>query len=686
MYECGGARQNAPNNSGRTLSLSSPGKISPIRGTSFAPPTASQLVSIVVPVYNESANLERLWSRLKPVLDGLNRPWETVFIDDGSGDDSLRILREISANEQGRVRVVELARNFGQHSAILAGFRQSRGDVVVTLDADLQNPPEEIPRLLAAIDDGNDVVGGWREERHDYAYRKYASRLHNRLTSLIVGVPMHDYGCMLRAYRRHIVDTVVDCDEKASFVPALANTFAKRVAEIPVGHEVRAGGESKYDLFSLAKLSLNLITGFSLIPIQALSLTGVGIFVLDALFAMILLAHRLIYGPQQEGALWTLFAVLFFFVGVIFLALGLIGEYVGRIYIEVRRRPTYIVRAVHGTSGRNANAAQPAPIASVASSNGSPDAAVKSASCVLFAYHEMGYECMKALLELGVPIATLFTHRDDPQERIWWRSCAELAESRGIPVYMPDNLDAEATAKIASIRPAVIYSFYYRHLIPDSVLDLASVGAFNLHGSLLPAYRGRAPVNWMLVNGEREAGVTLHYMVARADAGDIVGQRAVAIDDSDNALTLYRKLVPLGVELITEMHPRIVTRTAPQRKQDISKGSYFGRRRPEDGRIDWRWPSRRIFNLVRAVTHPYPGAFCFADGKKLLVWDAKIAAERGSRGEPGQIVGDSGDGAIEVAAGEGSVSVRIAQFEGSAEGPARAVLGSAANDGKKLFE
>ena len=247
------------------------------------------LVSIVVPVFNESANLPTLWARLKPVLDGLDRSWETVFIDDGSRDDSLDILREISAGEEGRVRVVELARNFGQHSAILAGFRQSRGDVVVTLDADLQNPPEEIPRLIAAIDEGNDVVGGWREERHDQAYRKYASRLHNRLTSLIVGVPMHDYGCMLRAYRRHIVDTVVDCDEKAAFVPALANSFAKRVAEIPVGHDDRASGQSKYNLFSLAKLSLNLITGFSLAPIQLLSITGIGISLLATMMAVVLL-------------------------------------------------------------------------------------------------------------------------------------------------------------------------------------------------------------------------------------------------------------------------------------------------------------------------------------------------------------------------------------------------------------
>jgi undecaprenyl-phosphate 4-deoxy-4-formamido-L-arabinose transferase len=282
------------------------------------------------------------------VLARLGRRWEAVFVDDGSADESLEILRGIASAEDGRVRVVELARNFGQHAAILAGFRECRGDIVVTLDADLQNPPEEIPRLIEAVDAGNDVVGGWRMRRQDGALRRAASQLHNRLTSLMVGVPMHDYGCMLRAYRRHIVDTVIECDEKAAFVPALANSFAKRVAEIEVGHEGRAGGRSKYNLFGLAKLSLNLVTGFSLLPIQAMSLLGIAIFVLDAAFAAFLLGHRIIYGPQEEGATWTLFAILFFFVGLMFLALGLIGEYVGRIYLEVRRRPTYIVRDVHG--------------------------------------------------------------------------------------------------------------------------------------------------------------------------------------------------------------------------------------------------------------------------------------------------------------------------------------------------
>jgi len=284
---------------------------------------------------------------------------------------------------------------------------------------------------------------------------------------------------------------------------------------------------------------------------------------------------------------------------------------------------------------------------------------------------------MEALLKMGAPIAAVFTHRDDSHEEIWWRSCAELAAQHGIPVFLDEKIDA-ASQKFSALQPSAIYSFSYRHLIPENVLEIAPLGAFNLHPSLLPAYRGRAPVNWVLVNGERETGVTLHHMVARADAGDIVGQRAVAIDDSDNALTLYRKLVPLGVELIDELHPKIVAGTAPRRKMDIARGSYFGRRRPEDGRIDWRWPARRIFNLVRAVTHPYPGAFCFVSGRKLLVWEAKIGAEYGTAGAPGRVVRVTADGAIEVAAGEGSVVVKRVQFEGGAEGIAREALSETA--------
>jgi UDP-4-amino-4-deoxy-L-arabinose formyltransferase/UDP-glucuronic acid dehydrogenase (UDP-4-keto-hexauronic acid decarboxylating) len=306
-----------------------------------------------------------------------------------------------------------------------------------------------------------------------------------------------------------------------------------------------------------------------------------------------------------------------------------------------------------------------------------------AARCLLFAYHEMGYGCMEALLKIGMPVAALFTHQDDSHEEIWWRSCAALARSHGVPVYTPERLDEPWLERIAAMHPAIIYSFYYRNLLPEALLRIAPLGAYNLHGSLLPSYRGRAPVNWMLVNGEREAGVTLHHMVARADAGDIVGQRAVAIDDSDTALTLYRKLVPLGVALLSEMHPLIVAGRAPRRPQDFSRGSYFGRRRPEDGRIDWRWPARRIVNLVRAVTHPYPGAFCSLGGRKLSIWVSAIASEAGRRGAPGEIVGmvsTADSGAVEVAAGEGSVSIVRAQFEGAPEGPAAKVLSEVLRD------
>jgi methionyl-tRNA formyltransferase len=295
--------------------------------------------------------------------------------------------------------------------------------------------------------------------------------------------------------------------------------------------------------------------------------------------------------------------------------------------------------------------------------------------CAVFAYHEMGYACLEALLSLGAPVTALFSHCDASDEEIWWRSCANLARARSIPLYFPEAIGAEEIAQVAALKPSIIYSFYYRNLLPPELIELAPLGAYNLHGSLLPKYRGRAPVNWMLANGEREAGATLHHMVARADAGDIVAQRAVEITDDDTALTLYRKIVPLGAELIRQYHPLIVAGTAPRRAQDLTQGSYFGRRRPEDGRIDWQWPARRIFNLVRAVTHPYPGAFGFIDGRKVLVWAAQIGSESSRvQGAPGTIVAERADGAIEVAAGQGSVILSRIQIENGAEGIPQEIL------------
>jgi UDP-4-amino-4-deoxy-L-arabinose formyltransferase/UDP-glucuronic acid dehydrogenase (UDP-4-keto-hexauronic acid decarboxylating) len=297
----------------------------------------------------------------------------------------------------------------------------------------------------------------------------------------------------------------------------------------------------------------------------------------------------------------------------------------------------------------------------------------------------MGHDCLAALLAMGAPVAALFTHQDSPGEEIWWDSCAALAGRNSIPVHTPEKLDRGWIDRIAALHPAIIYSFYYRDLIPEELLGLARLGAYNLHGSLLPNYRGRAPVNWMIVNGEREGGVTLHHMVARADAGDIVAQRGVAIADDDTALTLYRKLVPLGVELIREFHPLIVAGRAPRRPQDVTQGSYYGRRKPADGRIDWRWPARRIVNLVRAVTHPYPGAFCFIAGRKLLIWQAGIGAESGNRAEAGVVLGTS-EGGVEVAAGEGVVLLKRVQLERETEQPAVELIGRAAEGRLPRFE
>ncbi|OGB94330.1 MAG: UDP-4-amino-4-deoxy-L-arabinose-oxoglutarate aminotransferase [candidate division NC10 bacterium RIFCSPLOWO2_02_FULL_66_22] len=302
-------------------------------------------VSVVIPVYNEEANLERLCERLQRVLEDLGRPHEVIFVDDGSRDRSLEILCRLQ-EKHGTVRVIQLNRNYGQHAAVFAGLDHARGDVIVTLDADLQNPPEEIPRLLDKISEGHDVVGGWRQSRRDHVVRRLLSWGVNKLTSKVVGVEMRDYGCMLRAYRREVVEVLRGCSEVSSFIPALANTFAGSPTEIPVTHDRRLNGRSKYNLFRLIRLNFDLMTGFSLLPIQVVSLAGIGIAVLGLGFGGFLMLRRLLMGPESEGV-FTLFAILFFFVGIQVLALGLIGEYIGRIYMEVRRRPRYVIRRIY---------------------------------------------------------------------------------------------------------------------------------------------------------------------------------------------------------------------------------------------------------------------------------------------------------------------------------------------------
>jgi undecaprenyl-phosphate 4-deoxy-4-formamido-L-arabinose transferase len=302
-------------------------------------------LSIVIPVYNEEAGLANLFARLYPAMDKLGLPYEVIFVNDGSRDNSVSILAEQYRKRPDVTRVVLFNGNYGQHMAILAGFEQTRGEIVITLDADLQNPPEEIHKLVAKMREGYDYVGSIRRKRQDSAWRTVASKMMNRLRERITNIHITDQGNMLRAYGRNVIDLVNQCGEVNTFVPALAYKFSRRPTEIVVEHEERAAGESKYSLYSLIRLNFDLMTGFSLVPLQIFSLLGMSLAIFSALLVLLLLFRRFLLGAEAEGV-FTLFAIAFFFMGVILFGIGLVGEYVGRIYQQVRARPRYVVQTV----------------------------------------------------------------------------------------------------------------------------------------------------------------------------------------------------------------------------------------------------------------------------------------------------------------------------------------------------
>jgi undecaprenyl-phosphate 4-deoxy-4-formamido-L-arabinose transferase len=307
--------------------------------------TVKPELSIVIPVYNEEAGLANLFARLYPAMDKLGLPYEVIFINDGSRDGSVAILAEQYRKRPDVTRVVLFNGNYGQHMAILAGFEQTHGEIVITLDADLQNPPEEIHKLVAKMREGYDYVGSIRRKRQDSAWRTYASKAMNRLREKITNIHITDQGNMLRAYGRNVIDLVNQCGEVNTFVPALAYKFSRRPTEIVVEHEERAAGESKYSLYSLIRLNFDLMTGFSLVPLQFFSLMGMVLALLSALLVVLLLIRRFLLGAEAEGV-FTLFAIAFFFMGVILFGIGLVGEYVGRIYQQVRARPRYVVQTI----------------------------------------------------------------------------------------------------------------------------------------------------------------------------------------------------------------------------------------------------------------------------------------------------------------------------------------------------
>ncbi|MFO1412588.1 MAG: glycosyltransferase [Burkholderiales bacterium] len=302
-------------------------------------------LSVVIPVFNEEEGLPALFARLYPALDALGVSYEVIFVNDGSRDRSAAILKDQFLARPDVTRVVLFNANYGQHTAIIAGFERVRGTRVVTLDADLQNPPEEIAGLLAAMDAGHDYVGGVRRTREDVWWRRVASRMMNRLRERITRIKMTDQGCMLRAYSRDIVDAVAASREVSTYIPALAYTYAHSPAEIEVAHEERAAGESKYSLYKLIRLNFDLVTGFSLVPLQLFSLFGMFVSVVSVILYAIVVVHRLVNG-MGFSALWDRDILQFFLTGVVLFGVGIVGEYVGRISQQVRARPRYTLRAV----------------------------------------------------------------------------------------------------------------------------------------------------------------------------------------------------------------------------------------------------------------------------------------------------------------------------------------------------
>jgi len=326
---------------------------------------AAPQLSVVIPVYNEEAGLPALFARLYPALDALRIRYEVIFVNDGSRDASAAILKDQYLARPDVTRVVLFNANYGQHLAIIAGFELVRGDRVVTLDADLQNPPEEIGKLLTAMDAGHDYVGGVRLAREDAWWRRVASRAMNGLREKITRIRMTDQGCMLRAYSRDIADAVAASREISTYIPALAYTFAHNPTEIDVAHEERSAGESKYSLYKLIRLNFDLVTGFSLLPLQLFSMFGMLVSAVSLAAYVVVIAYRLVVSDWQGFAtlrvLWDRDILAFFLIGMLLFGLGLIGEYVGRIYQQVRERPRYTIRAVletrHNAAGDDEAAA-----------------------------------------------------------------------------------------------------------------------------------------------------------------------------------------------------------------------------------------------------------------------------------------------------------------------------------------
>jgi undecaprenyl-phosphate 4-deoxy-4-formamido-L-arabinose transferase len=560
-------------------------------------------LSIVVPVYNEEKILEEFAGSIRAVLEEAALSFEIIFVDDGSRDRSWSIITGLCA-QYGSIKGVKLSSNVGQHNAIMAGFSHVEGQFIITIDADLQDSPTVLPLIYKRLEVGFDIVGCKRMVRKDSVLRKWLSWLmhftirHFSRLGRTSSLGFSDFGCMLRGYRRWVVDRILESGGKSIYIPTFAATIGGKFCEIEIEHESRRKGRSRYGLRGLLDLYFDMITDISLFPIQLISIAGIALSFVGFILGIIIFIRRIFIGPEVEGV-FTLFAFLFIFAGVLLVSVGLIGEYVGRIYREVNRAPRFIVRERAGFQ--------------------------QDLRIGVFAYSEVGYVCLRQLVEVGENVVFVVTHKDRKDEHIWFSSVAEFAYTNNIPVFIPDDInDKKFIEAIASFAPDVIFSFYFRKIFGKALLALPPKGCINLHGSLLPQYRGRAPVNWVLINGEKETGVTLHFMTAKVDAGPIVAQQRIAIASDETALSLTRKVAASGAKLLLKLVSILHQGRPKAIAQDEEQASHFGKRTPEMGELEWSWSTQKIDNYVRALAEPFPGAFCSCRNKTCVI----------SKGEP----------------------------------------------------
>ena len=575
-------------------------------------------ISVVIPIYNEEQGLQALFDRLYPALDALHMSYEVVFINDGSRDNSVSILAEQFRKRPDVTRVVLFNGNYGQHMAILAGFEASRGEIMVTLDADLQNPPEEIKHLVAKMREGYDYVGSIRRKRQDSAWRTYASKAMNQIRERITNIKITDQGNMLRAYHRNVIDLVNQCGEVNTFVPALAYRFARKPTEIIVEHEERAAGESKYSLYSLIRLNFDLVTGFSLVPLQFFSMLGMGLSIGSGLLVLVLLVRRLFLGAEAEG-LFTLFAIAFFFMGVILFGIGLLGEYVGRIFQQVRRvRATWCkpscskspVKIIWPTPTRWKNVRWRA--------DGRPTQTRRRLRLP---------QCRRALPESAAGRrrgrATGGDPRGQPERKHLVRIGHLGMPGARYPLRDAARRQVGTTAGPGQGRPAG----------PDLQLLLPPHAAGHAVGSGAGLQYARFPAAGIPRPRAHQLGRAARRRSHRrdparddrqADAGAIVSQMEVPILPDDTAFEVFNKVTVAAEQALWRVLPSLLAGTAARLHNDLSKGGYFGGRKPEDGRIDWNLPAQQVYNLHRAVAPPYPGAFTDVDGVRYILQRARM--------------------------------------------------------------